>query len=56
MAGYATHCAMPENPNLLFHWFYKQNKTGNASGIHATAIGNVGKQNVDIPIILFVKY
>ena len=56
MAGYATQCVMPENPNLIFHWSYNKNKAGNASGIHATTTGNVGKQNVDIPIILFVKH
>ena len=55
MAGYATQCAMPGNPNLIFYWYYKQNKAENASGIHATTIGNVGKQNVDISIFLFVK-
>ena len=56
MAGYATQCAMPENPNLIFYWLCTQNKAGNASGIHATAIGYVAKQNVDIPMVLCVKH
>ena len=40
---------------LIFHWFYTQNRAGDASGIHATAMGHVEKQNVDIPLVLFVK-
>ena len=52
MAGYATQCGMSENPILIFYWFYNQNRAGDASGIHTIAIGHVGKQIIDIPLVL----
>ena len=52
----ATRWAMSECKMLLLHWFRKQNKTGDAAGIHASTMCHVGKQHVDIPWVIFVKH
>ena len=54
-AAYATQWAMPESRILTCHWFYKHSRDGDASGIHAIAMGHVGKINVHIPLVLYVK-
>ena len=48
------HCEPSQKANLNI--FYNQNRAGNAPGIHAIVQGHVGKQNVHIPLVLYVNH